>query len=256
MKTSPDSISAAESAGHHREVTREQREHTWGHERDDPGAEGDQHLDQERCRSDVLEHSRDVPMRRLPTLGPCLRCPPPARPLAPGRPVLGLDRRFVFVMWTAGLGSGARPVAGGQQTPFTREGLGLTEGEMSLLLGIARLAASPPCPWVGWRPSGTATSLLIAISLVVAGVSSPALPSRPAVRRRPGRPPHRDRRHVGPSRGPARRAGEPAIRADAISFFGTAVSLGAGLALMTFPSPMAVARAGGSPTSSSPWAPW
>ena len=97
-------------------------------------------------------------------------------PLLPVDRFSASDRRFVFVMWTAGLVQGFAQSQAANTLPFTREGLGLTEGEMSLLLGIARLAAFAALP-LGWLGDhrGRRRPFLIAISLVVAG----------GVRRRP-----------------------------------------------------------------------
>ncbi len=158
-------------------------------------------------------------------------------PLLPVDRFSASDRRFVFVMWTAGLVQGFAQSQAANTLPFTREGLGLTEGEMSLLLGIARLAAFAALP-LGWLGDhrGRRRPFLIAISLVVAGGSIAGLAleawqygAAQAVLRT----------------GTAAMSGlavvllaeqvSPAIRAYAISLFGAAVSLGAGLALMTLP---------------------
>ncbi len=158
-------------------------------------------------------------------------------PLLPVDRFNASDRRIVFVMWTAGLVQGFAQSQAANTLPFTRVGLGLSEGEMSLLLGIARLAAFAALP-LGWLGDhrGRRKPLLIAISLVVAGGAVAGLAMEPwqfgtaqAVLRT----------------GTAAMSGlavvllaeqvSPTIRAYAISFFGAAVSLGAGLALMTLP---------------------
>ncbi len=158
-------------------------------------------------------------------------------PLLPVDRFTPSDRRIVFVMWTAGLVQGFAQSQAANTLPFTRVGLGLSEGEMSLLLGIARLAAFAALP-LGWLGDhrGRRKPLLIAISLVVAGGAVAGLAmeawqfgTAQAVLRT----------------GTAAMSGlavvllaeqvSTTIRAYAISFFGAAVSLGAGLALMTLP---------------------
>jgi MFS family permease len=158
-------------------------------------------------------------------------------PLLPVDRFTPSDRRVVFVMWTAGLVQGFAQSQAANTLPFTRVGLGLSEAEMSLLLGIARLAAFAALP-LGWLGDhrGRRRPLLIAISLVVAGGAVAGLAmeawqfgTAQAVLRT----------------GTAAMSGlavvllaeqvSPTIRAYSISFFGAAVSLGAGLALMTLP---------------------
>ncbi len=147
------------------------------------------------------------------------------------------DRRVVFVMWTAGVVQGFAQSQAANTLPFTRAGLGLTEGEMSLLLGIARLAAFAALP-LGWLGDhrGRRRPFLISITLVVAGGSIAGLTV--------------DAWQFGLAQavlrtGTAAMSGlavvllaeqvSLGIRAYAISFFGAAVSLGAGLALITLP---------------------
>jgi MFS family permease len=147
------------------------------------------------------------------------------------------DRRIVFIIWAAGVIQGFAQSQASATLPFTRAGLGLSEGEMSLLLGIARLAAFAALPlgWIGDH-RGRRRPLLISVTLVVVGgtLAGLALESwqfgtAQAILRT----------------GTAGMSGlaivlmaeqvSPHIRAYAISFYGAAVSFGGGLALMTLP---------------------
>jgi MFS family permease len=158
-------------------------------------------------------------------------------PLLPVERFTSADRRIVFIIWAAGVVQGFAQSQASATLPFTRAGLGLSEGEMSLLLGIARLAAFAALPlgWIGDH-RGRRRPLLISVALVVAGgaLAGLALESwqfgtAQAILRT----------------GTAGMSGlaivllaeqvSPHIRAYAISFYGAAVSFGGGLALMTLP---------------------
>jgi MFS family permease len=147
------------------------------------------------------------------------------------------DRRIVFVIWTAGVIQGFAQSQAAATLPFTRAGLGLTEGEMSLLLGIARLAAFAALP-LGWLGDhkGRRRPFLWSLTLVIVGGTLAGLAfeawqfgTAQAILRT----------------GTAGMGGlaivllaeqvSPHIRAYAISFYGAAVSFGGGLALMTLP---------------------
>jgi MFS family permease len=158
-------------------------------------------------------------------------------PLLPVDRFTSSDRRIVAVIWAAGLVQGFAQSQASATLPFTRAGLGLTEGEMSLLLGIARLAAFAALPlgWIGDH-RGRRTPLLWSVTLVVVGGTLAGLAleawqfgTAQAILRT----------------GTAGMGGlaivllaeqvSPVIRAYAIAFYGAAVSLGSGLALMTLP---------------------
>jgi MFS family permease len=158
-------------------------------------------------------------------------------PLLPVERFTTADRRIVFIIWAAGVVQGFAQSQASATLPFTRAGLGLSEGEMSLLLGIARLAAFAALPlgWIGDH-RGRRRPLLISITLVVAGGALAGLAleawqfgTAQAILRT----------------GTAGMSGlaivllaeqvSPHIRAYAISFYGAAVSFGGGLALMTLP---------------------
>jgi MFS family permease len=158
-------------------------------------------------------------------------------PLLPVDRFSRADRKVVFVIWTAGVIQGFAQSQASATLPFTRAGLGLSEGEMSLLLGIARLAAFAALPlgWIGDR-RGRRRPFLWAVCLVITGgmVAGLALEAwqygtAQAVLRT----------------GTAAMGGlaivllaeqvSPTIRAYAIAFYGAAVSFGGGLALLTLP---------------------
>jgi hypothetical protein len=75
-------------------------------------------------------------------------------PLLPVGRFTEFDRRIVFIIWVGGVIQGFAQSQASASLPFTRAGLGLSEGEMSLLLGIARLGLSPPSPWDGSETTG------------------------------------------------------------------------------------------------------
>lgn len=158
-------------------------------------------------------------------------------PLLPVDRFSRADRRIVFIIWTAGVVQGFAQSQASATLPFTRAGLGLTEGEMSLLLGIARLTAFAALPlgWIGDH-QGRRRPFLWSITLVIVGGTLAGLAmeawqfgTAQAILRT----------------GTAAMGGlaivllaeqvTPNIRAYAISFYGAAVSFGGGLALMTLP---------------------
>jgi putative MFS transporter len=158
-------------------------------------------------------------------------------PLLPvGRFTLA-DRRIVITIWVAGVIQGFAQSQASASLPFTRSGLGLTEGEMSLMLGLARLAAFAALP-LGWLGDhrGRRRPFLMAITLVVIGGSVAGL----AVEAWQFGVSHAILRT-----GTAAISGlavvilaetvSLSIRAYAISFYGAAVALGSGIALMALP---------------------
>jgi MFS family permease len=147
------------------------------------------------------------------------------------------DRRVTATIWLAGVIQGFAQSQVSATLPFTRAGLGLTESEMSLLVGLARLAAfiALPLGWMGDR-RGRRRPFLVAMTLIVlggtgAGLAFDAFQFGAA--------------HAVLRTGTAAVAGlavvilaetvSPAIRSYAISFYGAAVSFGAGLAIMVLP---------------------
>ena len=148
-----------------------------------------------------------------------------------------LDKKVVFIIWVAGVIQGFAQSQASTSLPFTRVGLGLSEGEMSLMLGLARLAAFAALP-IGWLGDhrGRRRPYLIAITLFVIGGAVAGLAFEAW---------QFGLSHAILRTGTAAASGlavvilaetvSPPIRAYAISFFGAAVSLGSGLALMALP---------------------
>lgn len=148
-----------------------------------------------------------------------------------------LDRRIILIIWVGGVIQGFAQSQASASLPFTRVGLGLTEGEMSLLLGLARLAAFAALP-LGWMGDhrGRRRPYLIGITFIVIGGTAAGLVFEAwqfgvfqALLR------------TGTAAVSAlavvilAETVTPAVRAYAISFFGAAVSLGSGMALMVLP---------------------
>jgi MFS family permease len=144
---------------------------------------------------------------------------------------------LVVIMWLAGLIQGFAQSQASTTLPFTRVGLGLSEGEMSLLLGFARLAAFGALPF-GWFGDhvGRKKPFLWALALVLTGGTFAGLAL--------------EGWQFGVAQGVLRIGTTAAsglaiviiaeqvpanIRAYSISFYGAAVSLGAGISLMTLP---------------------
>jgi MFS family permease len=158
-------------------------------------------------------------------------------PLLPVGRFTSFDRRLVFVIWVAGVIQGFGQSQASAGLPFTRVGLGLSEGEMSLMLGLARLAAFAALP-IGWLGDhrGRRRPFLIAMSLVVAGGCLAGLVVEAW---------QFGVFHAVLRTGTAAASGLAVvilaesvsvhIRAYAIAFFGAAISLGSGMALMVLP---------------------
>ncbi len=158
-------------------------------------------------------------------------------PLLPVGRFTSRDKRIVLIIWVAGVIQGFAQSQASASLPFTRAGLELSEGEMSLLLGLARLAAFAALP-LGWAGDhrGRRRPFLIAMTLVVAGGALAGLSYEAwqfgllhALLR------------TGTAAASAlaivilAESVSVPIRAYAISFFGAAVSFGSGLALMVLP---------------------
>lgn len=158
-------------------------------------------------------------------------------PLLPVGRFTPFDRKLVFVIWVAGVVQGFGQSQASASLPFTRIGLGLSEGEMSLLLGVARLAAFAALP-IGWMGDhrGRRKPFLWAMTLVIIGGAVAGLAVEAW---------QFGLLHSVLRTGTAAMSGlavvilaEKAsvhIRAYAISFYGAAVSLGSGIALMVLP---------------------
>jgi len=158
-------------------------------------------------------------------------------PILPVGRFTAADRRLVIVIWVAGLVQGFGQSQASASLPFTRAGLGLSEGEMSLMLGLARLAAFAALP-IGWMGDhrGRRRPFLIAMTLVVIGGSAAGF----AVEAWQFGAFHavlRTGTAAASALGVVILAESISVpnRAYSISFFGAAVSLGSGLALMALP---------------------
>src|SRR5690606_6640687 len=147
------------------------------------------------------------------------------------------DRRITLTIWIAGLVQGFAQSQVSATLPFTRAGLGLTEAQMSLIVGLARLAAFAALP-LGWFSDrhGRRRPFLIGVVLVLAGGT---LAGTAVAAWQFGL------YHAVLRTGTAAMAGlgvvilaetvSPSVRAYAISFYGAAVSLGAGMAILALP---------------------
>ena len=147
------------------------------------------------------------------------------------------DRRITLTIWIAGLVQGFAQSQVSATLPFTRAGLGLTEAQMSLIIGLARLAAFAALP-LGWFADrhGRRRPFLIGVALVLAGGT---LAGTAVAAWQFGL------FHAVLRTGTAAMAGlgvvilaetvSPSVRAYAISFYGAAVSLGAGMAILALP---------------------
>jgi MFS family permease len=158
-------------------------------------------------------------------------------PILPVGRFTAADRRLVIVIWVAGVVQGFGQSQASASLPFTRAGLGLSEGEMSLMLGLARLAAFAALP-IGWMGDhrGRRRPFLIAMTLVVIGGSAAGF----AVEAWQFGAFHavlRTGTAAASALGVVILAESISVpnRAYSISFFGAAVSLGSGLALMALP---------------------
>jgi len=158
-------------------------------------------------------------------------------PILPVAHFTAYDKRVVFILWVAGVVQGFGQSQASASLPFTRVGLGLTEGEMSLVLGIARLAAFAALP-LGWLGDhrGRRKPFLWAMTLIVVGGTVSGLVFEAW---------QFGLFHSVLRTGTAAVSGLAVVilaenaslrvRAYAISFYGAAVSFGSGMALMVIP---------------------
>lgn len=155
----------------------------------------------------------------------------------PVRRLSRAERVAVAAMWLTGVLQGYTQSQASATLPFSRVGLGVSEGEMSAILAIARLASFGALAFSHWgdrrgrrRPflaayglvilAGFGTSLVeapwqFAVSQSLVRIGTAALTTLAVVL--------------------LAEQVTPALRAFAISVYGAAGSLGAGMALMTLP---------------------
>ncbi len=157
--------------------------------------------------------------------------------LLPVRRLSRPERVAVASMWLVGVLQGYAQSQASATLPFTRVGLGISEGEMSAILGVARLASFGALALSHWGDRrGRRRPFLAAYALVVVagfGTSLVRAPWQFAVSQSLVR--------IGTAALTtlavvllAEQVG-PTLRAFAISVYGAAGSLGAGMALMTLP---------------------
>lgn len=159
------------------------------------------------------------------------------RPLLPREPLTRDDRWIIFLMWLAGVAMGWSQGEASSLLPFTRQDLGMSGGEMSLVLAVARIGAFGAI-LVGAAADhiGRRRPLIGALALLLLANGTSALADGPIF--------------YGLAQSLARVGGASVaalgvvalaegvsllVRAYAISFFGAAASLGAGLSALTLP---------------------
>lgn len=159
------------------------------------------------------------------------------RPFLPRIPLTRSDKWIILLLWVAGVAMGWSQGEASALLPFTREELDVSAGGMSLVLALARFGAfgaillGAAADRIGRR-----RPLLMALALLLAANGASALASGPVA--------------YGLAQGFARVGGSavaalavvamaegvsPGVRAYAISFFGAAAALGAGLSVATLP---------------------
>ena len=159
------------------------------------------------------------------------------KPLLPLERFTPHDRAMALVMWMVGVVQGfaqAHPTAG---LPFTRQGLGLSEADMSALLAIARLASLGAIALSVWGDRrGRRRPLLVAYTLLVVATAGGGLATAPW--------------HFGVSQSLVRIAVSalsslgvvwlaehlaPHVRAYGVAIYGAAGSFGAAIAIVGLP---------------------
>lgn len=159
------------------------------------------------------------------------------RPFLPRVPTTPDDRRLIFLMWIAGVAMGWSQGEASALLPFSRLELGLSEGDMSLVLALARFsAAGSLLLGLAADRRGRRQPLLVALSMMLIATGVAALAPSALV--------------YGIAQAGVRVGGAavaalavvvtaegvtPGVRAYAISFFGAAASLGAGFSVLTLP---------------------
>lgn len=166
-----------------------------------------------------------------------MRIPAILRPFLPRVPLSRDDRWIIFLLWVAGVGMGWAQGEASALLPFTRRDLGITEGEMSLILALARLAAfgailvGAAADRIGRRrPLVGALALLIAANGASALAPTPEIYGIAQAFSRVGGASVAALAVVAMAEGVTAGA-----RAYAISFFGAAASLGAAISVITLP---------------------
>ena len=160
------------------------------------------------------------------------------RPFLPRQKMTKTDRWVTILMWTTGMTMGWSQGEASALLPFTRHDLALTEGSMSLVLALARLAAFGAV-FVGAKADriGRRRPLVASLSLLLVATGASALTTNAL-----GYTVAQAFARIGGASVAAlavvvlAETTSPGVRAYAISFFGAAASLGAGLSLITLPA--------------------
>lgn len=147
------------------------------------------------------------------------------------------ERAVVFIMWAVGIGQGYASSNLSSTIPFTRVALGMTEAEISLILGVTRLAGFGALAFAVWGdrkgrkiPLIAAFMLIMVANAVTGFVDSASLFTVLQSLVRIG----------GTALGTLAvvliaEEVRPELRAFAISLYGAGGSFGAGLALLALP---------------------
>lgn len=159
------------------------------------------------------------------------------RPFLPRVPTTRGDRWMIFLLWVAGMAMGWAQGEASALLPLTRVDLGVTPAGMSLILALARIGAfGAVLLGAAADRIGRRRPLLVALVILLLANGGSALATGPLT--------------YGVAQGFARVGGaavaalavvvmaegvSAGLRAYAISFFGAAASLGAGLSVATLP---------------------
>jgi MFS family permease len=159
------------------------------------------------------------------------------RPFLPRVPLTRADRWMIFLLWVAGMAMGWAQGEASALLPLTRADLGISAGGMSLILALARLGAfGAVVLGAAADRIGRRRPLLTALVILLVANAASAFATGPV--------------YYGVAQGFARIGGaavsalavvvmaegvSAGARAYAISFFGAAASLGAGLSVATLP---------------------
>lgn len=147
------------------------------------------------------------------------------------------DRWTVFLLWAVGVLQGFAQSQAAATVPFTRAALGLTEGQMSLVLAVTRLAGVGAVLFSWWGDKrGRRKPFLVAYTLLIVASAGTALASTPVGFTLAQSVVRLSTAAVG-TLGVvlvAERV-EPSVRTFSIGLYGAGGSLGAGLGLAVLP---------------------
>ncbi len=94
------------------------------------------------------------------------------RSLFPFRELTAVERRLVLLLWVMGVLQGVAQSPLSALVPFTRVGLGLTQGEMSLVLAVTRLASLGAVGFSWWGDRNGRRRPFLAAFLAMTGASA------------------------------------------------------------------------------------